>query len=206
MKKQVVIIHGGDSYNTYKKYLSDLKSEKVDIERYFARRWKNELPRQLGKSFEIIAPRMPNAENARYLEWKLWFEKFIPFMRNGVILIGTSMGGAFLAKYLSENKFSKKIGATLFVSAPYFSGGMHYKDYETPKDWILPKSLSKIEKQGGKIFFYQNTDDELVPFRDLKRYAKVLPTATRRVFKGRGHSFGAKFPEIVRDIKEVLKK
>ena len=203
MKKQVVVIHGGDSFNSYKKYIYSLKSEKVDMNKYFAKRWKNELPKQLGKNFEIITPRMPNGENARYSEWKLWFEKFIPFIRDGVIFIGTSMGGAFLAKYLSENKFPKKIKATLFVSAPYFSGGMYYKDYETPKDWILSKSLSLIEKQGGKIFFYQNKDDYVVPFRDLKKYAKVLPSATRMIFKGRGHSFGEKFPEIVREIKNI---
>ena len=32
MKKQVVVIHGGNVSKTYKKYLADLKSEKIDID------------------------------------------------------------------------------------------------------------------------------------------------------------------------------
>ncbi len=62
---------------------------------------------------------MPNKTNAQFEEWKIWFEKFIPFLNDGVILVGHSLGGVFLAKYLSENKFPKKIGGVFLVSAVY---------------------------------------------------------------------------------------
>jgi len=201
MKKQVVVIHGGDSFNSYKEYLDDLKETRIDIERFGAKRWKDTLDQTLGKSFQVIAPRMPNAGNSRYIEWKIWFRKLFPYLKNGVVLIGHSLGGIFLAKYLSEEKFPKKIGATILVAAPYFHRGRK----NLPKDWILPVSLLRFDKQGGKIFLYQSKDDKVVPFADVKRYKKSLPTATERIFTDEGHFSLEKFPEIVRDIKRLEK-
>ena len=62
---------------------------------------------------------MPLQENAKYNDWKIFFERYIPFLRNNVILIGASLGGIFLAKYLSENKFPKKILSTYLICPPF---------------------------------------------------------------------------------------
>ena len=109
MKKQVVVIHGGDTFETYEEYLNFLRGYEIDIERYKSdkRDWKPWLRQRLGSDYEVILPIMPNKTNARFDEWKIWFEKFIPFLHDNVLLIGHSLGGTFLAKYLSENKFSR---------------------------------------------------------------------------------------------------
>jgi hypothetical protein len=75
MKKQVVIIHGGDTYDSYEKYLEDLKALKLDFTRVTKKSWKDSFEEDLGEGFEVIRPEMPNWMNAKYLEWKIWFDK-----------------------------------------------------------------------------------------------------------------------------------
>jgi predicted alpha/beta hydrolase family esterase len=122
-------------------------------------------------------------------------------LKNDVVLIGHSLGAIFLARYLSENKFPKKIKAVLLVSASYA-----IKGEKGMADFVLPKSLSKFSDQVQNIFFYHSVDDPMVTFSDMKKYAKALPSATLRIFKDRGHFISPKFPEIVREIKEISKK
>ncbi len=195
MKKQVVVIHGGDSFSTYEEYISFLKDFEVDLEYFKKRKWKDSLQEKLGSAFEVIAPQMPNKFNAKYLEWKIWFEKLSGVLNEEVILVGHSLGGAFLAKYLSENQFSKIIQATFLVSAPYSIDGNR-----ALVEFIPPSSLKNLEQHGGKIFLYHSKDDPIVPFSEYEIYKKALPKAEVRVFEDRGHFSSEEFPEIIQDI------
>lgn len=199
MKRQIIVIDGGDTFNTYKEYLSFLKGFKIDFERTKRKNWKETLTEKLGKKFEVILPRMPNKMNARYSEWKIWFEKFIPFLEDEVVLMGHSLGGTFLTKYLSSTEFPKNIRATFLISAPYDD-----KDSgESLVDFALPESLNGLKRQGGKVFLYHSEDDPIVPFADFRKYTKELPDARTRVFKERGHFFQEEFPELFEDIQSL---
>ncbi|RJQ14631.1 hypothetical protein C4553_00995 [Candidatus Parcubacteria bacterium] len=201
MKKQVIVIHGGDSFNTYEQYLKFLRDWKINFESYCLGKkdWKATLGERLGPDFEVIQPNMPNKQNAKYLEWKIWFEKFIPFLEPEVTLIGHSLGGLFLAKYLFENKFPRKIKGVFLVAAVY--------DYEDEHsylaDFTLPKELSLFEKQANKIFLYHSKDDNVVPFADFEKYQNELKGAVVRAFQDRGHFNQEELPEIVKDIKSL---
>lgn len=199
MKKQIVVIHGGETFRNYKEYMDYLKTMKVDLDRLKIKRWKENLQEDLGKDFQVICPKMPNPLNAKYKEWKIMFEKFFPFLKNNVLFLGHSLGGIFLAKYLSENNFSKKIKGVFLVSAPY---GDKNSDYSLA-DFKLPKSLQKFQKQAGKIFLYHSRDDKIVPLKDFKKYKKELPDAKAVGFKDRGHFDQKKFPELLKDIKSL---
>jgi predicted alpha/beta hydrolase family esterase len=120
MKKQVLLIHGGNCFNSYEEYIQDLSEMKFDIQRSSAskNRWNRNLDKFLGDKFEVAMPQMPCKQNAKYLEWKILFEKMIPFLRNRVVLIGHSLGGIFLAKYLSENELPVKVKAVFLVAPP----------------------------------------------------------------------------------------
>ena len=200
MKKQVVVIHGGDPYDTYEEYLRDLKNTPVNLERFKHKGWKDTLEEKLGKTFEVIAPEMPNWANAKYLEWKIYFENLLAHVRPHAIFIGHSLGSIFLAKYFSENDYPKKALAVMLVAAPYATKGE-----KGMADFILPASLSKFSDQVENIFLYHSEDDPVVTFSDLKKYSKALPTATLCIFKDRGHFISSTFPEIVREIKEIYK-
>ena len=105
MKQQIFVIHGGNASNSYHEYLKYLKAKKITLDDFHRKDWKTGLAEKLGRNFEVHNPAMPNKQNAKYLEWKIYFEKIIPLMKAPVILVGHSLGGIFLAKYLSEEKF-----------------------------------------------------------------------------------------------------
>jgi len=202
VKKQVVYIHGGDTWDSYESYLRSLKSEKAEREDFIPeskKRWRFTLAKDLGKSYEVFLPDMPNPGNAKYNEWKIWFEKLLPFLHKGPVFIGHSLGGIFLAKYFSENPDRKHAKGMLLVAPPFVdqirSKGM--------ADFVLPKSLDRLERLGPKVHLYHSDDDPLVSSRNLKRYVKALPHARVTTFRDREHFIHGKFPEIVKDIKAL---
>jgi uncharacterized protein len=198
MKKQVVVIHGGNSFDSYEKFIDSLRNCEVTLESFLPRTdWKATLTQELGEDFEVLAPRMPNGHNARYEEWKIWFERMIPFIQDdGVALIGHSQGGIFLAKYLSENKFPKKIAGLFLVAAPHI-------DTREIGDFALGESLSGVVEQCGNIHLFQSQDDPVVPFGEVERYKKEFPAAEMHLFKDREHFNQKDFPEIIKEIKEL---
>ncbi|MEX0649815.1 MAG: alpha/beta fold hydrolase [Candidatus Andersenbacteria bacterium] len=200
MMQQVFAIHGGTSFDSYGEYISFIKTRELTLEKLKQTEdWKASLPRELGDMFEVLLPKMPNGTNVRYAEWCIWFERCIPFLQEGVILIGHSLGGIFLAKYLAEHSFPKKIKATLLVAAPFNDTST----VESLKDFVLPSSLEKLESQAGAIYIIHSKDDPVVPFEQVKKYQDMLPEAQLVVFDDRGHFNQQTFSELVTLIKSL---
>ncbi len=195
MKKQVIIIHGGDTFESREQYLDFLRDYEIDIERYKkdSDDWKKPLRNKLGLGYEVIIPIMPNKTNARYEEWEIWMDKLIPFLEGEIILIGHSMGGAFLAKYLSKKTFPKKIKAVFLVSAVYEKDSQGY----SLATFILP---DKLDLQSDNIYLYHSKDDPVVPFSELSKFEKALPHAKLRILENKKHINQEEFPELVEDI------
>jgi predicted alpha/beta hydrolase family esterase len=197
--KQLVFIHGGETFDTYDEYLAYLRAETYDPKREQQKRWKHSLASDLGEEWEVFAPTMPSSYNAKFLEWSIWFEKVIPYLNNGVILVGHSLGGIFLAKYLSLHEMPVKIAATFLIAAPYDTRDTDY----TLADFALTESLDGLSKQGGRIFIWHSRDDEIVPFSAFDLYCQALPTAEAKAFGGRGHFLGEEFPELIETIRSI---
>lgn len=203
MKKQIVVIHGGTSFETYENYISYLKNKEISIEKLRPRKeWKDTLVTKLGDDYEILMPRMPNGTNAIYNEWKLWFNKIAEVLNDNVVLIGHSLGGIFLAKYLSENTFPKRINATILVAAP-FDDTEGADGEESLIDFALPLSLTKFTEQSGKIYLVHSKDDPIVPFTQLTKYQQALLNAETVVFENREHFNQETFPEIIELVKSI---
>lgn len=199
MKKQIVIIHGGHPFDARKDFLSSLKEKQVGIDDFKPRHgWKEDLERGLGDSFELFYPKMPNKETAKYEEWKVWFEKLVPFLEDDVSLVGHSLGGLFLMKYLDENVFPKKIKALILIAAPF--NGRDDK-HVNKQNFFITTDLSKAAGQVDAIYLFHSEDDKIVPFSDFEIYKRKLPNARAFAFTDKGH-FNV---EIFSELKEVLK-
>ncbi|MEI6296425.1 MAG: alpha/beta hydrolase [bacterium] len=194
MKKQIVIIHGGTTFDTYEEYIAYLKNKEVGIDKFKMRKdWKDTLISVLSGDIEVLFPRMPNGTNARYEEWKIWFEKMIPFLNDEVVFIGHSLGGIFLAKYFSESVLGKNNKALILVAAPFDREGQG----DSLGDFILSKSLDKVDEQFSKVYLIHSKDDPVVPFKQSGEYKKALVKSELIIFEDRQHFNQEVFPEIV---------
>lgn len=199
MKQQVVVIHGGRTFDTYKEYLRSLKTREVSLDNFKPQSsWREALEKELGRNFELLTPKMPNPNNAVYQEWKMWFEKMDPFIKNNVILIGHSLGGIFLAKYLAETNFRKKIKALMLVAAPFDDCTK-----ESLGSFKLPKSLQKLSGQCKDIHLIFSKNDPVVPIREIKKYEHALPNSSMLIFKNKEHFNQSHFSELVKIIKNL---
>ena len=116
-KLQILMVHGGMTFKNHKDYLHWLKTREVSAVRNPY--WEADLEEKFSKRFEIVRPRMPLQDNAKYRDWEIAFERYLPLLRKNFILIGSSLGGIFLAKYLSEHQLPKKALSVYLVCAPF---------------------------------------------------------------------------------------
>ncbi len=190
------------TFKNKKDYLKFLKTREISIEKKV--RWTDDfLDKNLGKDFEIIRPRMPLQDDAKYNDWKIYFERHLPKLRNGMILIGSSLGGIFLAKYLSENKFPKKI-LSIYLICPPFDNTLTGEDLVG--GFKLKSDLTKIEKNTKNLYLLFSKDDDVVPLSHAEKYRMKLKSARITIFNSKsGHFKIAEFPEIVKMIKSDVK-
>ncbi|MFA5986201.1 MAG: alpha/beta hydrolase [Parcubacteria group bacterium] len=192
-KKQIIVIHGGDAWNTYEEYITRLKEWTYDPYEMRNDGWKKMLAEKLGEEYEVFLPQMPSKYNAKYTEWCIWMEKVLPYIHNEMVIVGHSLGANFVAKYLAENTVKCNIAQVHLVAGCYGIGG----------GFDLPNSLENIQKQCDQIFIYHSTDDPVVPYADALQYQKSLPQAKLITFSDRGHFLGDGFPEIVENVKKI---
>lgn len=197
MKKKIriLVVHGGMTFKNEKGYLHYLKARPITLEKrvYWAGEY---LEKSLGKRFHVIMPRMPPQDNAKYRDWKICFERYLALLGNDFMLIGSSLGGIFLAKYLSENKLPTKALATYLVCPP-FDNSLPGEDLVG--GFILKSNLSLLEENTKKLHLLFSYDDDVVPFAHAEKYQSKLKGAHFVVYKNKnGHFNIPKFPEIVR--------
>jgi predicted alpha/beta hydrolase family esterase len=160
--------------------------------------WQSGLQAALGSGYEVLRPQMPDPENPHYEAWKARVEALLREARHEVVLVGHSLGGVVLLKYLAENDVGSHISGVFAVATPWFGG--EDKDWDVPQ-FALRDDLTRLERV-PRILLYHSRDDEVVPFAHLAIYGKHLPHATVRPFDDRGHYFNSRdFPEIIADIK-----
>lgn len=196
---QVVFIDGGMTFNSREDYLDFLRDRDVSLEE--EETWKDDYLEE-SLDVDVVRVDMPCANNAKYEDWKITFEKYIPLLSNKIILIGLSLGGTFLAKYLSENDFPKEIVAAYLIGAPY--------DDDLPEEDLaggfdIDSDLSLLEKNCDRLTLMFSGDDDVVPARHADRFRERLSEADIITYESKGGHFQvAEFPELIEEIKEDL--
>jgi uncharacterized protein len=179
--KQIVLIHGGSSFDNYERYLNSLKNGSINYERLlWAQKWREWLAQEIVDA-DVLLPDFPNKQNAQYEEWKIYFEKLLPLLGDDVQLVGYSLGAMFLARYLHESPLDSPVRRLVLVSPCY--------DDESVEDLgsFRVMSATGLEKSAREIHLFHSKDDPVVPFTE---------------FEDRNHFFQPTFPEL----KELLKK
>jgi uncharacterized protein len=197
--QQIIVIHGGTTFSDYDNYLEYLANKPLHVDRLtYSPMWKEQLQDQLGAGYQVLLPAMPNKTNARYSEWKIWFEHLTSIFTDECILIGHSLGAIFLAKYLSENVFPRTIKATILVAAPYDD-----ESEEDLTDFKIETISDTFIKQAGRIVFFNGPDDPVISMSDLNKYKTSLPSAEFNLLPAPDHFMRTDFPQLTALLKEL---
>ena len=205
-KQQIVYISGGDAFTNYDDFLEFLRS--IPIRNLPGVEEKPFWSRTIWETFteegyEVFTPAMPNKLNAKYEEWKIWFERHFEHLHDGVILVGWSLGGYFLVKYLLENETPFTIKA-LFLLAPLFENENVEGDGDDGGDFAFDTSrVGELANRTDAIYLFHSKDDPIVPFHHSEKYAAALPNAELITFEDKNHFLIEEFPELVEKIREA---
>jgi len=204
MKQQVFFIHGGDSFSKREDFLRSLISASIRNlpGRALADFWSKSLPEELGEAYEVFMPNMPNKQNADYDEWSIWFERHFKYLRDDAILIGWSLGGTFLVKYLSQKPFPQKIKTLFLLAAPW---GAHPgpEGNDCGSFQFDTGILNKLNERVDTINIWHSIDDFVVPYEQALEYKKHVNKAKLVTFNDKNHFLVAKFPELLAAIKDL---
>lgn len=205
-KQQVFYIHGGDAFTNYNDFLEFLRTIPIRNlpdagEKLF---WsKTAWDTLTEEGFEVFTPSMPNKLNAKYEEWKIWFERHFEYLRDDVTLVGWSLGAYFLAKYLVENETPFKIKA-LFLLAPLFENENVEGDGDDGGDFAFDtNAVGELARRTSKIYLFHSKDDPIVPYRHSEMFKAALPGAELVIFEDKNHFLIEEFPELLQEIREV---
>jgi predicted alpha/beta hydrolase family esterase len=150
----------------------------------------------LGSDYDVQFPRMPKESNPEYLSWKTEIGRRLDRLRGEPLLVGHSVGGAMLLKYLSETKVDGPVAGLFLLAAPFIGADEKWQDDAAQIDF---SNISEMPR----TFLYHCHDDEIVPFSHLALYCGKVPSAKVRAFRNGGHQFRNRMAEIALDIKNL---
>ena len=149
------------------------------------------LGRALGPDYSIRYPRMPNEGEPSYARWKAAIGAEIDRLQEGALVVGHSIGGAFLINALAERTPPRRLGAVVLIAAPFVgAGGWPGDAFETPPD------LGGKLPQGVPVHVFQGLEDETTPPSHADLYARAIPQAQVHRLPGRDHQLGNDLREV----------
>lgn len=206
-KKQVLYIHGGESYAKHEDFLEKLRTAKLwhlpeDDYLGGGKKWTGTLQEDLGNDFEVIMPPMPNKQNAKYEEWKIWFERHFEHLHDEVVLIGCSLGAMFLTKYLIEHSTPFVIKELVIMACPLQDGT--FPDEDCAEFLSGADEVSKLAGKAEKITIMHSKDDFVVPYEHALKYKAALPEAELVTLADKNHFLVEELPELVERIRTLF--
>lgn len=163
------------------------------------KKWTETFRDDLGDEYEVFMPSMPNSQNAKYEEWKIWFERHFEYLDGEVILVGWSQGGMFFSKYLTEEEFPFSIKALILMAPPFepIKG-----ESDDCGDFVFDtEDLGILARKVQKIVIYHSKDDFVVPYEHALKYKAALPDAELITFEDKNHFLIPEFPELISKIR-----
>lgn len=154
--------------------------------------------REALNSYRLISPQMPQPEAPTYRAWRDAVTHALPEAGAAPYLVGHSLGGSVLLKYLSEEGAGERIGGLFLVAAPYW-GLEHWEAAE----YTLRADYTERLSPEVPVFIYSSRDDAVVPVSHAERYAREIASSRLRILEGRGHAFRSGLDELVADIRSL---
>ena len=146
--------------------------------------WFPWLKKQLeGMGYEVMVPHFPTPLDQSLESWTRIFSQYENKINEGTVLIGHSLGAAFILNYLERT--NKKIKAAILAAGFHKLLGSQYD--EINKTFVDKQfNWEKIKTSCGKFFVFASDNDEYIPLEIGQELAQNL-SAELNVVHGGGH-------------------
>lgn len=136
-----------------------------------------------GQGYEVIVPKMPTPLDQSLESWLRVFSNYESKINEETILIGHSLGAAFILNYLE--KTGKKIKAAILVSGFHKLLGSQYDEINRT---FIGKEFNweKIKASCSRFFVFAGDNDEYISLETSNELAKNLNAEMNIVHDG-GH-------------------
>jgi len=133
---------------------------------------------------KVLVPEFPTPENQSLESWMSVFEKYRKYLDENSVVVGHSLGSAFLLSVLES--LDMPIKASFFVSG--FIGFLNNPDFDGLNKTFVDKPFDwkKIRKNCKRFYVLNSDNDPYVPLEKGKILAKNLE-AELTVLKNAGH-------------------
>jgi predicted alpha/beta hydrolase family esterase len=164
--------------------------------------WDNKLVESLqhalGASYRIRYPRMPSEDDPSYAAWKPALVGELKSLDDGAILVGHSLGGAFLVLVLAETRLSFRPKALMLVAAPFIGEGGWAGEEIPPR-----ANLADRLPAGLAVSLFLGTADDTVPAAHAQLYSKAIPQIVVRMLPDRDHQLSNDLSPVAQDIRSL---
>jgi predicted alpha/beta hydrolase family esterase len=151
------------------------------------------LRRELGASYVIRYPAMPNEEDPTLASWRPVLQRELAELRNGAVVVGHSVGGTILIDVLADSPPMVALDAIVLIAAPFIGeGGWDIEE-------IKPRSdLAERLPVGVPVHLFHGESDDEVPIAHVELYAKRIPRAQVHRLAGRDHQLNDDLTDVAR--------
>lgn len=132
----------------------------------------------------VFVPKFPTPENQSLDSWKNVFSEYEKYLDKNSIVVGHSLGPAFLLNVLSG--LNKPIKASFFVAG--FINLLDNATFDTINKTFVDRSFDwrTIKQNCTKFYLYHSDDDPYVPASEAEKLSEKLGV-TSLLVKGAGH-------------------
>jgi predicted alpha/beta hydrolase family esterase len=183
MARQILFVQGGGGENAHDEWDSRLVES---------------LEQELGPTYEIRYPRMPDENCPKFASWKSALRKELEKLDEGAVLVGHSIGATILVHSLAEDPPERSPAAIFLISMPFIGkAGWPSADINAKPD------LGMKLPQKSPVYLYQGSEDETVPADHAELNAKAIPQAVIRRLPGRDHQLNNDMSEVAAEIRRL---
>lgn len=158
------------------------------------------LRHSLGSNFNVSAPIMPLPDDPAYERWRNKLRELLQ-QKSPPILIGHSLGGSVLLKYISEENPTLSAAGLFLVATPFWGA----QDWNAD-EFVLRKNVADFLPATLTVYLYQSRDDDVVSMEHLSHYSNAIPQAIAKTLDRGGHTFNNGLPCLVEDIQRLAEK
>jgi hypothetical protein len=159
------------------------------------------LRRELGSSYNVRYPRMPDEADPQVEKWRPVIEQEVASLAPGAVVVGHSAGGTMLIHALADAAPASGLDAIILIAAPFIGEGGWASEELAPRP-----DLAERLPATARVFLYHGEDDAEVPVAHVERYAAVIPHARVHRLAGRDHQLNNDLSEVARDIRALASR